>query len=170
MHKRPQQPPGDRTDEAWKVATKVVEVDAVAEAEEVLMKALRIFEVPEERIEAIEPSRLPESPPYFRATIRLEQQGLARQDRERPFSCFRQQNPVKWFSDAQAAGAARLPAGHRPPSRQQAEPRSRTACVDNRIVKDQSAAQSAPRTPTRLQLVGRLQASPLGVARKRAYG
>ena len=68
------------------------------------MQAQRILEVPEERIQAIEPSRRPGASPYFKPTIRSEQQGLTRRDRERPSSRFPQQEPVTWFSNAHATG------------------------------------------------------------------
>jgi len=74
------------------------------------MEAQWVSEPAEERVEAIEPSRPPEAPPNFRATVRPERQGLAQLDRERPSSNFRQQDPVHRFSDAHSEGAIRASA------------------------------------------------------------
>ena len=49
---------------------------------QILVQALWIVEVPEERVDTIEPSRPPNALPYFKATWGLERQGLALKDRE----------------------------------------------------------------------------------------
>jgi hypothetical protein len=79
----------------------------------IFVQAPRLTEASEERINAIEPSRRPGASPYFRATIRLEEQGLAHLDRERPFSRFGQQDPVNRFSNAHAATAICHTSGRR---------------------------------------------------------
>lgn len=78
--------------------------DGIAVRVKILVQGQRIVEFPEERIHTIEPSRRPNALPYFKATLGLERQGRALNDREHASRCFLQQNPVNQFLQVRGPG------------------------------------------------------------------
>ena len=84
---------------------------------QIFVQAQRVLDVARERIQAIEPSRRPKASPYFRASVGLEQQGLARRDTEQPSRPSCEQGLVNHFFRAQASDPVYPPAGRRSLSR-----------------------------------------------------
>jgi len=123
---------------------------------QVFVQAQRVVEVSEERIEAIEPSRPPWAPPYFRAMVGLERQGLATRERKQASSRFFEQDPVNQFFGVRAGKPRFTLRSSACPLVQQGKSAARTRSGGvapagvYRFVKEQSAALCVPSATNRL--------------------